>query len=151
MGVKRVRGTGGGEMREIKFRGKRLDNGEWVYGDTCHHDGVVSYIGQHPDDGSMIIYDLIPEIVGEYTGLKDKNGTEIYEGDIVRAYGKLYRVEFSLGTFNFYGIGKTKYVLDWRSVANNSEDYRAWDKVKANFEVIGNVFDNPELIQEAEK
>lgn len=68
-------------MREIKFRGKRLDNGEWIEGDLLRMNGHW-FIFPDPAPGGIDKYEVDPATVGQHTGLKDKNGTDVWEGDI---------------------------------------------------------------------
>ena len=103
-------------VRTIIFRGKRKDNGEWIEGDICHHDGIVSYIGQSPMDGSMVCYELDPSTVGQYTGLKDKNGKRIFENGYMIIDKQTYKVLFDNGEY----ILKNIFNCDIIQLKNNS-------------------------------
>ena len=133
-------------MREILFRGRSNILNEWVYGDLHH-----GFWSKHPYVKGISV---IPESVGQYTGLKDDNGCKIFEGDIIKLqlvgdeYHKIVRVEF----------GNPNCAYDWgyQIVPLGSFPYRKdillWietetDSVKV--EVIGNIHDNPELLEES--
>lgn len=95
-------------MREILFRGKRVDNGEWIEGHLIWcEDGRARIIPSHTDifcyemDESIIqtvAHRVIPETVGQYTGLTDRNGTKIFDGDIIRFDENLYTVQLECDT-----------------------------------------------------
>ena len=132
--------------RTIKFRGKRFDNGEWVYGNLIIDDSgnceIVDYENNHE-----IRYDIRGETIGQFTGLYDKNGKEIYEGDILMCIGQrednkgrkyLRKVSFKNGSFC---MGVPEYNID--SYLNNHIV-----NGKLNWEVIGNIYDNKELLEE---
>ena len=122
-------------MREILFRGKDFGviNHIWCFGslDTTEDDRAIIIYPDRFGNKCRIIVD--PKTVGQYTGLKDKNGTKIFEGDIVLLKGdeEPYQVVFDESCFQVYNSSGC-YVMD------NFYDYE--------IEVIGNIYDNPELL-----
>ena len=124
-------------MREILFRGKRWDNGEWVYGDLIH-DGIdynmaIRGMGSH----SVIAVDSAT--VGQYTGLTDKNGKKIFEGDIVVEYG------LTGGIFAMGPVAWCDTFVSWQVVGKSM-----YSQHLAAYKVIGNIHDNLELLEDYE-
>ena len=132
-------------MREILFRGKRIGNGEWVFGDFCNYNDTAHIKNKHD-----LFYGVIPETVGQYTGLTDKNGTKIFEGDIlaIKFYHKY--VERISWEGRPDAIAKVFWDLNaFRLRAKNDVDIRYADFCDICYEeteVIGNIHDNPELL-----
>ena len=162
-------------MREILFRGKRADNGEWVYGRLLADDVIVPKGQEFETEDIYIIADnlmgftVIPETVGQYTGLTDKNGKKIFEGDIIE-------YEHELGGYLQFEIGedykprrshscywddeqylhyKRNYAVEWKEkdarwiLRNGSDqhDLRRISLTMHNGTIIGNIHDNPELLK----
>lgn len=127
-------------MREILFRGKRVDNGEWVEGDLLRSRGKC-YIHEHIDpfdylgelSGFIKMYEVVPETVGQFTGLTDKNGKKIFEGDrILSEYGTIGVVEWNNEECSF--------------LVNIGDDYQML--TDSEYQIIGDIYDNFELLQE---
>ena len=129
-------------MREILFRGKRvgsIDNGKWVYGDLLH-DGFDYDTAIWEKETKMVV-EVDPSTVGQYTGMT-ANGKRIFEGDVIKSYqGKILAVKFG------------QYRDDEEVVSGNgwyvSGEYGtlSFDERWGGHEIIGNIHDNPELME----
>ena len=135
-------------MREILFHGKRTDNGEWIEGDvlqTKYHSGHIEYqiMPQTPISSA---YPVLPETVGQYTGLTDKNGKRIFEGDICR-FKRFNDIHVGEIVFN---VTTASFVMRYQSIVGAYGE-KATQKmllsVCDDIEVIGNIHDNPELLE----
>ncbi len=130
--------------REIKFRGKSLEGGGWVVGDLLHPSTgarIVNYTESEADGVMRADYhyfNVDPATVGQYTGLKDKNGTEIYEGDIITldTWEGIFVVKFVEGAFCF-GNSKSCY---------NNDIHYVQHAGRRQASIEGNIHDNPELM-----
>lgn len=133
-------------MREILFRAKRKDNGEWVEGGFSQYDCPDPFgaavempsIIKYGEPCSLFWFEVDPETVGQYTGLKDKNGKKIFEGDIVNAE-RTYNKENYTGSIVFWNGCFAVQDAKTRNVP-------AVDLFDV-FEVIGNIHDNQELLE----
>lgn len=146
-------------MRTIKFRGKRLDNSEWVHGSLAETHGAL-FIGISTDpDNPVYMMDwhiVDPDTICQFTGFLDKNGKEIYEGSII-----------TTDRYPFFSDGKPNYVavVEWNDCGfaaffelHKDSDARGisvgcpvmdFDSDNAaEFEIIGNIRDNSELLNE---
>ena len=172
-------------MREILFRGKRIDNGEWVCSGNLIHfnEGDQHFIANlndkcittHDENDHIIaiedtrIYKVIPETVGQYTGLTDKNGKKIFEGDIFKFNDEVWE-----SYYTSCGTEYNSWEVENYGVVGFDEDLEKYDFVKYKFnensveadlhenhdiefsefvrelEVIGNIHDNPELLKGGE-
>lgn len=135
-------------MREILFRGKQVNNDEWVIGNLICLDvpkDIISdeefdcYIG---DSRGIYSFRVNPSTVGQYTGLTDKNGNKIFEGDIIKHFNDplnplcydVYQIVFN----------KTRCMFEGRLHKSWAAELRP----NLKYEIIGNIYDNPELIKQ---
>ena len=164
------------------YRGKRIDNGEWVEGAYHKHDTVKAcFTTDDPKPKHLIIndgfcdwgleppivgYEVDPDTIGECTGLKDKNGKKIFEGDIVKLDEQLFKVIYECANF---GLGSNKEI-NYNPIINKSKEAGSMDfwgcycdnfvslfelywnfnddeNILNEIEVIGDVYDNPELLK----
>ena len=135
-------------MREILFRGKRSDNGEWVEGYYSYSPEIDNHMITtadlaHPFGTNFGFYKVIPETVGQYTGLTDKNGRKVFEGDIV-VFADFFDDEIHRGVVYWCDLA---FWFDCTETEGDEGIY-SLAYISANIlEVIGNIYDNPELLE----
>jgi uncharacterized phage protein (TIGR01671 family) len=145
-------------MREILFRGKRTDNGEWWCGGLLYdEENNHAFIAKHFEDKAAYFSEVDAETVGQYTGLTDKNGTKIFEGDIFRMEDDMIAVIiFNDGCFRLqvYGVcgifTESGYDEDGGGYGVIECDPIDWYYIH-DMQVIGNIHDNHELLQGGEQ
>lgn len=136
-------------MREILFRGRRVDNREWVYGFLCCANIIDEWTPHKCKDEEGNTYEycttesykVIPETVGQFTGVIDKNGKKVFEGDVVKYNGSCGKIVFSEYHGAFMSKEKDIY-LEWLSKIPRYGT--------GIMEIIGNIYDNKEILEDKE-
>lgn len=165
--------------REILFRGKRVDNGKWVIGNRLFDNvsgkhyivpfGNITESDKIGQEGCCycVGFEVIPETIGEFTGLTDKNGNKIFEGDIVDFFNICGKIVNECGAFGIAVLPNIDYcLLESKIPFNNNANFcfndnfislwELWwnyeqdDNPLYEVEVIGNIYDNPELLEVSE-
>lgn len=139
-------------MREILFKAKRIDNSEWVEGYYFRKYDLLDneeHFIFHTDSYRVWEYAKInPETLCQFTGICDANGKRVFENDIVKAYNTYVIVEYGCYQSDF-ASEKTKHIgfyVEWPEDNYFRKDLGYW--IGKGYTVIGNIFDNPELLQE---
>ena len=140
-------------MREIKFRGKRVDNNEWIYGYYVYY----STFNRHDIwvDGTIgDWHEVVPDTVGQFTGLHDKNGKDVYEGDIIKSKSSIgtYTIVWDNCGFKKRGNSDAKSAFNYKNDGifdifiydGDNEEKKDYYKI----EVIGNIHENQELLNQ---
>lgn len=145
-------------MREILFRGKRLDNGEWITGHLLkYEDGSARIVPNNTDifcfekDESIIqtiAHRVDPKNVGQYTGFVDKNGKKIFEGDIVIIKDDLNKMYY-LKWFDDMCFAFADIRSDYKETFYSCYDIHKYGfPLSEQVKIIGNIYDNPELLKD---
>ena len=121
-------------MREIIFRGKSIDSGEWLYGDYAPRTSLY-HANIFTKENYLEGVAVDEETVGQYTGLTDKNGRRIFEGDIIADKNELFSVRWSEKISGFVAVGEHRMQP---SMNQGTMKY---------CEVVGNIYDNPDLLE----
>ena len=137
-------------MRDILFRGKRTDNGEWVYGLLCRVGDTYANIRRMD---TAVLYSVLTNTIGQFTGLTDKNGRKIFEGDILQGFwycegvrAKVVWIDDAASFGILYSFRKSGEKTAWL----NSSWYKFTSESPCFPEIIGNIYDNPELLEVTE-
>ena len=139
--------------RQIEFRGKRLDNGEWVYGYYVENKLGNHFIYEIERNGEFVwnSYEVDPSTVGQFTGLVDKNGKRIYEGDFIQSnkskYNRfnkdgIYEVYFNEFLCHFALVDSS---VEWHKKHGAYDDYSLTGAKTKDFEVIGTIYDKENI------
>lgn len=140
-------------MREILFRGKTTNENEWIYGDIFH-SGAYPEITRIHDYINRVNYAINPETIGEFIGLTDMNGAKIFEGDILASDKYPYTSDNNQNYFaevvrfdNCPAFGLYTFKAPGSAVRGVAEGSEFIEDDLSDMEVIGNIYDNPELLR----